>query len=272
MPAVDIKRFNRESAGLLQTFGQPADFLHQLHGLFEQYSNRTIRPRPSLFNPAMPAYQVPMPILRHLDMLLTQKILADGEQGLQIINALWQDGNYECRLLASMLLGKVASNHPMLPTFLTEYVGQTKENSILVQLLSNGVKKMRQEQPTQFLELMSRWVFSHDDKMTECAFAALIHHIRDDRDINLPEIINILLPPIRALPQAFQTTIAELITSIYEKSESEALYFVKQLFFEPLPKTIPAVFRRLLTDLPEGIQPAVTDLLRQKAPLDKNRI
>ncbi len=272
MPAVDIKRFNRESAGLLRAFGQPADFLHQLHGLFEQYSNRTIRTRPALSNPALPAYQVPIPILRHLDMLLTQNCMADSEQGLRVIHALWQDGFFECRLLAAMLLGKIASDNPALPALLTEFVFQTKEDIILSQLLGNGLKKMRQEQPIQFLELMSRWVFSHNDKMTECAITALIHHIRDDRDINLPEIINILLPPLRALPQAFQLTITELISSIYDQSESEAHYFVKQLFLAPLPKTMPAVFRRVLPSLPKGIQPAVTELLRQMAPLDKNRI
>ena len=272
MPAVDFKRFNRDSAGLLQHFGQPAEFLPLLHAIFEQYANRTIRSRPSPLTTALPTYQVPLAVVRHLEMLLAQPTIADPQNGLRLILALWQDGVFEGRILAAQLLGKITIESATFVDTIGQFVQESNDAEILDILLNQAMDRFRQKDPIAFLRMLASWVATHEDKLTSHALTAIHRSIQEDEDLNLPEIINIITPPLRAAPQTFQPHMLSLIAAIYTHSESEAVYFIRQLFADPFVAVLPAVFRRILPSLPPDLQPAVTDLLREKAPLAKNRI
>ena len=269
MPAVDFKRFNRDSAGLLQFFGQPADFLSQLHGIYELYTNRTIRPRPSPLSTALKNFQVPLPILRHLDMLLAPQVTTMPEASQALITALWADSVFESRLLAAMMLGKLNIPSDEFEQTATLFISQSNDPEILEILLSQGLKRHREHNPDSFLRMVTAWVATHNDKMTDHAFSALVHHAREDHDLNLPEIIKISLPPFRSSPAVFQPTMVDLIGAIYERSEAETIYLVRQLFADPMPSIMPAVFRRITTQLPSDLQPTIIEILREKAPLVK---
>lgn len=272
MPAVDIKRFTKESAGLLSYFDRPADFIVAIHSLYEQYSNRTIRSKPSPMVSVLSTYQVPLPILRHLEYLLTKNAIAQPEAALELIKSLWEDEIFESRYLAGLLIGKISLPTSIIGPIITSYVKQSSDRSLLLILLTNGLQKIRELDPDGFLQLMFEWRETHDDKMTINAFNALIFHINDDDNINLPEIINIITLPIRSAPAAFQFILIDLIKAIYAHSEVETIFFIRQLFFEPFHPMTPVVIRRILPSLPSEIKPIVQDLLRTKSPLFSKKL
>jgi hypothetical protein len=272
MPAVDIKRFTKESAVLLDLFGQPAGFIHSIHQIYEQYANRTIRKKPSPLVTVLPTYQVPLAILRHIDLILTQKVLAHPADALRLVLALWEDGTFESRTLAAMMIGKTNVELSTLQATLTHFVKTSSDEELVNILLTQGLRKIRADHPDKFLTLMFNWCATRDDTMTINAFNAIIYHINDDNNINLPEIIDIVMLPVRTMPQSFQFILIDLIKGLFDHSDVETIYFIKQLFMEPMHEMMPVIFRRILPSLPEEVKGFVKDLLREKAPLHKKLI
>lgn len=257
---------------LLELFGRPADFIHAIQPLFERYSNRTIRTKATPLATVLPTYHVPIAILKHLDLILTPRVLANPAEAIQLTLELWKNGTFEGRTLAAMIIGKTDAEFDLYDEVLTKFVYESTDDDLVVKLITKGMEKVRSKYPKKFLKLMFKWCATHDDRMTINAFNALIYHINEDDNINLPQVIGIVLLPLRSMPQSFQYILIDLIKGLYNHSPVETSYFIKQLFMEPVNPMMPVIFRRILPSLPSEIQATVTGLLREKSPLHKKLI
>jgi len=69
MPAIDLKRFAKETADLVEQFDQPAVFIVTLRSILDRYSNRTIHKKNTRFQTTgLPNMNVP-------DQVLTQIVI-----------------------------------------------------------------------------------------------------------------------------------------------------------------------------------------------------
>jgi hypothetical protein len=81
---------------------------------------------------------------------------------------------------------------------------------------------------------------------------------------NLPPILDIVEPILKASPAALQFDLQELLIALYKASPDETIYFLQQILHETKSQ-LPAVsLRRMLPDLPTDLQTSLRELLREK--------
>jgi hypothetical protein len=92
---------------------------------------------------------------------------------------------------------------------------------------------------------------------------ALVPLISSSEFDNIPPILEILEPIIKASPAALQFDLQELIIALFEASPDETIYFLQQILKgtkSPLPA---AALRRMSSELPQELQVSLRDMLRQ---------
>ena len=65
MPAIDLARLKKQTAGLGNLFDQPAEFLREVREILEFYVNRTLRSQGVAPSSVLPTYRTPAVVLRH---------------------------------------------------------------------------------------------------------------------------------------------------------------------------------------------------------------
>ena len=109
---------------------------------------------------------------------------------------------------------------------------------------------------------MKNWLSSTEPRLRSCAVKSLIYHINDDSNINIPQVINLLVPEIRERTLEHQFDIVELINALSEQSVSETSYFLKEILRHPVPRSTQIIFRKFSPKLQERYTKLILDLLR----------
>ncbi len=265
MPAIDIARLKLHAAVLVEKFDQPAVFIKELHQILESYAVRSIR-EGIVASPVsiLPAYRAPQAVLRQIDMELGALVVTFHEQAMGLTEELWKDGTLECRLLAASLLGRLPTSTPRLLERITAWVNQTRDNQLRLALLSNSLKRVRQETPSKFLQLMREWLDPTNSKMWANAIHAIIPLLEDQNFENLPPVYNLLSPVIKSMPSIMQNDLADLVNALYKASPVETTYFLRQVITGASSPQITISLRRILPQLPASLRPVILEIIRQK--------
>lgn len=266
MPAVDIARLKTQAAVLVEKFDQPAVFLKELHEILDLYADRTMRAG-VIASPVsvLPAYRVPQPVLRQIEMELGILSATFPEQAMALTDALWKDGYLETRLLAAALLGRIPPDTALLLERITAWVSRTRDNQLRLALLTASLARLRRESPSRFLGLMRGWFDPATPKMWANATHALIPLLQDPSYENLPPIYNLLSPVIKNFPTLLQNELVELINALFKASPIETTHFMRQVISgSTSPQTL-IILRRILPDLPAELRTVVLDLVRRKS-------
>jgi hypothetical protein len=235
MPAVDIARLKTQAAVLVEKFDQPAVFLKQLHGILDLYADRTMRAG-VVASPVsvLPAYRVPQPVLRQIEMELGVLAATFPEQAMALTDALWKDGYLETRLLAAALLGRIPPDTTLLLERITAWVSRTRDNQLRLALLNASLARLRRESPSRFLGLMRGWFDPATPKMWA----------------------------IKNFPALLQNELVELINALFKASPVETTHFMRQIISgSTSPQTL-IILRRILPELPAELRPVLLDLIR----------
>lgn len=267
MPAIDLKRFAKETAELAEQFGQPAVFIASLLEIFDRYSNRTIKKKLSRARASgLPNANVPDQVISQIVIGLNKASSESPQQTARILETLWQQSTYETRLICARLFQKLPADHPETIPLLNRFLGENAESSITSAFLRSGLRPIRQNNPTGYLAIIKNWINGQDPRLVDCAVKSLIIHINDDADINLPQIINLLTPEIREHTFEHQFELVELIQAIATHSPSETRYFLKEVLRSPTPRSTQVIFRKFSDDLPMPFPELTKTLLRDNSP------
>lgn len=264
MPAIDIARLKTQAAVLVEKFDQPAVFLAELHKLLDLYADRTLRSTVSAPASVLPAYRVPLAVLRQIEMELSPLASSFPEQTMSLTEALWKAGNMETRLLAAFLLGKVHPETPQLIERIGSWVSHSRDKRVRTALLNLSLIRLRRETPNRFLDLINGWLNPATPRQWENAIYALIPLVEDPSYDNLPPIYSVLSPVIQNAPSTLQYELADMITALYNASPVETTYFLRQSIAGAASPQTAVIIRRLLPSLPAKLQPAVLEMVRQK--------
>jgi len=264
MPAIDIARLKIQTAALIDKFDQPDAFVLELREILDLYADRTLRPTVVAPASVLPAYRASRAALRHIEQELAPLALTFAPQTLALIDALWQDGKLETRLLASGLLGKLSPRTPGLTERLTRWVETSRDAILLQNLLEISPQRLRKEHPADFLRLMQDWLSPTAPQRWSPALRAIQVLLQDPAYENLPPVFDMFQPILEAAPAALQRELAETLNLLHRASPVETLYFLKKtltLIQRPAALT---VLRRLLPGLEKPLQEALQQALRQK--------
>jgi hypothetical protein len=265
MPAIDIARLKLHAAVLVEKFDQPAVFIKELHQILDAYADRSMR-EGIVTSPVsvLPAYRVSQAVLRQIDMELGALVVTFPEQAMRLTEELWQDGYLESRLLAASLLGRLPTSTPQLLERVTFWVNQTRDNQLHLALLSTSLKRVRQENPSKFLQLMRDWLDPMNSKMWANAIHAIIPLLEDQNFENLPPVFNLLSPVIKSMPSIMQNDLADLVNALYKASPVETIHFLRQVITGASTPQISVSLRRILPQLPASLRPVILEINRQK--------
>lgn len=266
MPTIDIARLKIQAAVLVEKFDQPAIFIKELHEILDLYADRTLRVG-VVASPlsVLPAYRAPQAVLRQIEMELAPLAGAFPEQAMALTDALWKDGHLETRLLAATLLGRIHPETPLLLERITAWVSRARDAQLRTALLSVSLGRLRRELPSEFLKLIFGWFDPATMKMWSNGIYALLPLIEDPAYDNLPPVFEIVRLVVETAPSMLQNDLVELIRALYEASPIETTYFLRQTISASTSPQAPLTFRRIITALPEPLQPIILEIIRQKA-------
>lgn len=263
MPAIDLKRFSKETAELVEQFDQPAAFIASLRQIFDQYSNRTIKKKLSRAHTSgLPNANVPEQVISQIVIGLNKITISSPENTLKILDALWDEGTYETRLICAKLFHKLPPAEVDTIQRLNAFLSKNAEPNITAAFLRSGMRAIRQQNPIGYLAIIQKWLDSQNPRLMDCAVKSLIIHINDDLNINLPQIITLLTPEIRDHTLEHQFELIELIRSLAEQSAPETRYFLKEVLRWPIPRSTQIIFRKFSDDLPGEFPVLTKELLR----------
>jgi hypothetical protein len=131
-------------------FTRPDGFVIHLHELMDFYTDRTRRTRQTRMRaPLLPHYNIAAPVMRQIEDELTRQTDHWGPQaGLDLADALWQDGFYESRLLAAHLIGASGSIEPIqLTSRINRWITPDEDDRVLQALFDAGKASIGRNRP-----------------------------------------------------------------------------------------------------------------------------
>jgi hypothetical protein len=264
MPAIDLARLKKQTAKLADLFDQPADFLREHREVLDYYVNRTLRSQGVAPSSVLPTYRTPPVVLRQIETELGPVAEKKPIQALELADALWDEGWLETRLLAAFLLGRIPPQEERLLARLTAWTQAVRDPSVRAALLTTSLTRLRKETPDLFLILVREWLHPARQRMWSNGIQALVPLVNTPDFDNLPPILDIVEPILKASPAALQFDLQELLIALYKASPDETIYFLQQILHETKSQ-LPAVsLRRMLPDLPTDLQTSLRELLREK--------
>jgi hypothetical protein len=262
MPAIDLARLKKQTAQLADIFGDPPAFLRELREVLEFYVNRSLRSQSVAPSSVLPTYRTPVAVLRQIEKELGPVAADQPILALELADALWDEGWLETKLLAAFLLGRIPPQEERLLARLTAWTQAVRDPEVRAALLTTSLTRLRKETPDLFLLLVKEWLHPARQRMWSNGVQALVPLISSPDFDNIPPILEIVEPIMKASPATLQFDLQELIITLFEASPDETVYFLQQILKEtrsPLPA---AALRRMLPELPQELQSSVREILR----------
>lgn len=260
MPAIQLSRLRIQAAQLADLISQPEVFVRKFRAVLDFYSDRTHRPGQSGEPPPLlPAYNVPPPVLRQILLELGPRLAADQATGLALCDILWEQEQYECRLLATRIFGLLPlvpfePLHLRLSTWSKE-----DEERVLSALLTEGLSRLRKEAPANFLSILDGWLKSSSFHEQRLGLRALLPLINDNSFDNLPVLFRLLNPLVRVAPPMIRPDLLLVMESVAKRSPKESAYFLRQNMISPDTAWIT---RQILALFPAEIQTGLRDAMK----------
>ncbi|HET9590439.1 MAG TPA: DNA alkylation repair protein [Anaerolineales bacterium] len=263
MPAIDLARLKKQTAGLGNLFDQPAEFLREVREILEFYVNRTLRSQGVAPSSVLPTYRTPAVVLRQIETELGPIAEQRPIQALELADALWDEGWLETRLLAAFLLGRIPPQEERLLARLTAWTQAVRDPSVRAALLTTSLTRLRKETPDLFLVLVKEWLHPARQRMWSNGVQALVPLVSSPDFDNLPPIFETIEPILKASPATLQYDLQELIIALFEASPDETTYFIQQIL-KGTKSPLPAVaLRRMSPELPQELQSSLREMLRK---------
>lgn len=266
MPAIEFSRLRTKIELLGRVYDRPEQFLKDLNDLYFFYSDLTFQTshaRAGKFV-ALKSYRAPTVINRELERLLRPRARSHPQETLQIADLLWESKVYEPCLLAASLLGNLPiSESGQVLERIQEWSNNEEKSELLEMLLSKGTETIRRENPDIWIKKLQAWLLSKEPAFQKLAILGL-HPLLNDPDFNnLPIVFDLLQPVINNPDPHLALFLLNIIDLLQVKSETETVYFLKQIIQESKSEDLPRFIRRALPSFTEPAQQSLKTCLKE---------
>lgn len=230
MSAIQLARLKKQASQLADMVDQPEEFVHGLHDVLDFYADRTHRPgQAGEPPPLLSHYRVPIPVLRQIESEVAPRLDQQSQDNLQLLDRMWEEPNFEFRLLAATFLGKIS---PSPPEAVTErifaWASSSAEQRLLSVLLVQGMERTRNEALDVFLQQVGKWLAGPTVLSQQIGLRALLPLITEGNFENIPAIFRLITPFTRELPAPLRPDLLDIINELARRSPRETAYFLKQ--------------------------------------------
>ena len=230
MSAIQLARLKKQASQLADMVDQPEAFVHNLHDILDFYADRTHRPgQAGEPPPLLSHYRVPIPVLRQIESEVVFRLDQGTQDHLELLDRMWEEPNFEIRLLAAALLGKIS---PSPPEAVTErihaWASSTAEQRLLSVLLVQGMERTRKEAIDVFLQQVDKWLTGSTVLSQQIGLRALLPLITEGNFENIPAVFRLITPFTRELPTPLRPDLLDIIKALARRSPKETAYFLRQ--------------------------------------------
>lgn len=264
MPAIELSRLRTKVTLLTGLIEDPARLLGELLQFYASYSDLTFQS--GLFSVKagnLFAFRTPPLINREIENAFTKFAATSTDRICELIDLLSKCSELEPRQLAATLLGVLPSEHldQVIPR-LTSWVMATTDPEDFTWLFNRATANLRREKPEIWLSLLQQWLETPDDQSRSIAVYGLSSMISDSSLTSLPLIYKHLQPLMLEENTNISPYLETIIERLIEKSETETLYFLKQIIRQSKNQSLIRMIRRSMGLFsPEG-QESLKDFLR----------
>jgi hypothetical protein len=263
MPSIDLARLRKQSARLANFFFVPDEFIRQLNTVLDSYVNYTRR-KAQAVGPGvkLPSHRTPGAVLKQIELAVgpLAAVSENSEAALALADRLWEEGSLECRLLAGFVLGRVPPQEDQFMTRLSSWISQSRDGDVRSRLLDQGLARLRREAHSQFLQLLEAWLAPGQHRGWGDAIRAATAAIQDPGFTDLPPLLRVLEPALRASPPQLRLDVEELIKALYGVSPSETTYYVRRIVTDAPDPSTAAHFRRMAPSFPPELRNTIREL------------
>jgi hypothetical protein len=220
MPAVELDKLKLQSANLAGKISRPDLFLPMFRDLLNYYSNRTFRPQtvPGRLK-ATPSYHVPQKVIWQIERDLLAQVKVHS---------------LEEKLLAITILSALNAKpqEPVVEQF-TAWYKSTNDLLLLRQLSAVGSRAIRMYANDEWEKILNGWM---ESKRTSNLISA-IYAVEDALDVEgeayLPKSFEIISRIIQSNDGAVLQELLHLLQVMIKKSNSESVFFIKNISMKP---------------------------------------
>jgi hypothetical protein len=267
MPAITPARLKIQVTQLVEGFGNPIEFVAELHDLLDFYADRTRKPgRGGPRMAQIRAYHVPKQVIRQIESLLTPKVAADEEAALALADSLWVEPWLECRLIGLYILWSVSLNPPgRIIDRIKKWGEECGVDHQLDSSLATGLVQLRKDAPARFFSLLESWIQSPKLATRRLGLRVIPPLVSEPDFVNLPVIFRLLLPFMQKEDLITDADLIAAISALAKRTPKETAYFLKQSLSLSDQPGVDVFIRRILDSFPEQDRDEMKVYLRQRS-------
>lgn len=265
MSAIQLARLKKQASHLADMIDKPEEFVHNLHEVLDFYADRTHRPgQAGEPPPLLSQYRVPLPVLRQIESEVISRLNAQTQENLDLLDKVWEEPNFEFRLLAATLLGRVP---PFPAEAVTEriyaWASSTAEQRLLSVLLVQGLERTRREALKEFLQEVENWLADPAMLSQKIGLRAILPLVTEGEFENIPVIFRLITPFTRVLPAPLRSDLLDVIGALARRSPKETAYFLRQNLELPASIDTAWIIRQCLRQFPGETRESLHAALRE---------
>ena len=263
MAAINPSQLKMQCAEVSDQLAAPEQLIQKLHQLLDHYADRVRRPGKNNLAGALPSYQVPTPVLRALEREFRPQLERSPSQGLQLVDALWQEEWLETRVLAASFLGAIPpiNAQPILDR-LSSWVISPDSDGIRSAILRSSLARVLDHDPEKTEQLFQNLLQKPTPRSLQAVLFGLNYLADHDSYQNLPFIFQLLSSILEPDDQTYIKEISTLLRALIQRSELEAFFFLKHQLTTAGQPRITRVVRAVLPSFSEHHRMELKRILR----------
>lgn len=264
MPAIQPVRLKKQISLVTAHFDNPQNFLIELHSILSYYANHLHHPGQSGDPaPLMNSYNVPKPVLRHIQQAMIPLASISPTQALELSKTLWSEPYLETHLLAAFLVGQIPSDQARdTLEQIHKWVLVGIDEQFLKPLAEVSLQRLRQEVPTLLIRQIEIWLEDPNLIVRQFAIQSLIPIITDPCFENLPLIITLINPYTRTMDEALRQEILDIILALTIRSPIEIAYLLINNYQVFKKDDTAWLIRQSLSRFPSDLQQSLKETIR----------
>jgi hypothetical protein len=264
MPAIQPARLKHQTAQLAYVFEQPELFLKALYNLLNFYADRTHRTgQGGVPEALLESFQVSGPVLREIIFELRPIARTKPQATMLLSQTIWQQPILEYRLIASALIGQIPPSQPEeILQVIQGWLEMKPEDRIMQTLIDQGMIRLRHEQALVYMDVVKDWLTRSEFEYQRYGLWALYYLAIDPDYRNLPEILHLLTPFLRNIPNELRPDILNVLQNLAHYAPQETAYLLRQNLNRSDASDIAWLTRQLVQEFPKPIQDNLRESLR----------
>lgn len=263
MPSIQLGQLQQEAAHLSEHFTNPDRYLRELERLLQTYATPIHRQgRIKGMRPILFTFEVPPPVLRRLEMELSQQAEQQPVAALALADVLWECRSFETRQLAIRLVGSAPAAESEVGVRLAAWASENQEELLVSELHTRGTRRMAANNPEALLHFAQQMLATGDFRKQSLGLGSLQSLLASGQFANLPALFAVLLPISQDPPRKLQPFLADLLVALAKQTPKETAFFLSRILAEQPSESTRWVARQVLRHLPAEMQAGLREVAK----------